>query len=229
MNYLNKGKRVISFFKNPKTLIHHLRSFLQSSSSILSSLPLVLLWIPSLTTHHTTTLPSWSPPSSNPTLSLSQLNPSPNTSPKCNIISMISRHNNLDLDLILQTFNHAWKSHPNFAHNYETYLAMIKLPIVSHSPNPIFSNFFKSHKFYFIFSSWKFKWEKWLKMLKKSFHFWIFVSQSFSLDLVKFSFEFWIDFLFRFLYCFSIIFCLTIWIWLFWIMMVFWFSVLTSR
>ena len=64
---------------------------------------------------------------------------------------MISRHNNLDLDLILQTFNHAWKSHPNFAHNYETYLAMIKLPIVSHSPNPIFSNFFKSNKFYFFF------------------------------------------------------------------------------
>ncbi|CBI39576.3 pentatricopeptide repeat-containing protein At5g16420, mitochondrial isoform X1 [Vitis vinifera] len=44
-------------------------------------------------------------------------------SPK-RVVSMISRQQNLDL--ALQIFDHAGKFHRNFAHNYETYLAMIE-------------------------------------------------------------------------------------------------------
>ena len=153
MAYLNEGKKVISFkTPNPNPTFFFLCSFLPSISVVYFALVAIGATMDPFTNHplHHHLAVVTSP--SNPTPSLSQTNPSPNASPK-RIISMISRGQNLDLDLVLdlvlQIFNHASKFHPNFAHNYETYLATIKLPIASNSPNLVFSRFFKS-LFFFI-------------------------------------------------------------------------------
>ena len=168
---------IISFKKPqiPNPPCFFLRSFLSLVFAVCPASVAIDVAMDSFTdhpSHHH--LAGVTPPSSNPTSSLSQTNPSPNVSPK-HIILVISHQQNLDLDLTLQIFNHAGKFHPNFAHTYDTYFFTIKLSIALNSLNLAFSSFFKS-QFYFIlfFHCRNLNERKDYKCL--SFHFWIFVS-----------------------------------------------------
>ena len=126
---------------------------------------------------------------------------------------------------LFQIFHHTSKFHLNFTHNYETYLTTIRLSTLQTCQILNFPISLNS----IFFSLQEFKWEKWLEMLKKTFNFWIFVSWAFSLDLARLSFKLWFDFLFGIYIVFQSFLYLKIWIWLFWIVMVFWFSSLTAR